>query len=84
MNGERKRQTHGKGFVNARLTVYSERLGSYPYIAFDGYQEKITNKIHVCIVISLTIIFSLLYSVMSFKRHTNSTDLLYIIPVMGI
>lgn len=67
MNGERKRQTHGKGFVNERLTIYSERLGSYPYIAFDGYQEKITNEIHVCIVISLNIILSLLYNVMSFK-----------------
>lgn len=65
MNGERNGQTdanvregwtHSKRYVNARLTVYSERLGSYPYIAFVNYQENVTYKLHVCIVITLNII----------------------------
>lgn len=65
MNGERNGQTdanvregwtHSKRYVNARLTVYLERLGSYPYIAFVNYQENLTYKLHVCIVITLNII----------------------------
>lgn len=67
MNSERTQNTNRsqsekwmyfERYVNARWSIYSECLGSYPYIimCFVSKLENLTNKLHLCISISLNII----------------------------